>query len=139
MDDFDIFYCNFTIQSFFAMAVGSGQTYTASEVLHILQEREECEDSVRNLVSSLDLDAESEDGDNPEGDGTLEDGSVMLIPPEFLNPGAMELIFHTINATSPAERDSLLLEESEFSAQTFFKETTIEDTGLYANDSTCIA
>ncbi len=38
--------------------------------------------SVRNLVSFPDLDAGSENGDNPEGNGTFADVSAVLVPQE---------------------------------------------------------
>ena len=68
----------------------------------------------RNLVSFLGLDAGSKNGYNPEGSDTLADGSGMLVPHGHLSLGSMELLLHTINAMTPAERDSLLLEESDF-------------------------
>ncbi len=59
----------------------------------------------------MDLDARSENGDKPEGNGTVTDGSGMLVLHEQLSLGGMELLLHTINAIYPTKKDSLLLHE----------------------------
>ncbi len=64
----------------------------------------------------MNLDAGSENGDNPEGNCTLADGSAILVPQEYLSLGDMELLL-TINAITLAEKDSLLLEEPDFYLQ----------------------
>ena len=87
------------------------RTFTASEVLDLLEDQELFED-VDYLVSSVDLDVEREDDDLPEGDGFGSDGSATLIPPEYLNPEATQLLAEGIGASTPAEKDSLLYSNS---------------------------
>ena len=45
------------------------KTYTVSEVLELLEGEELLEDDVSDIVCTVDLNAESEDSDVPEGDG----------------------------------------------------------------------
>ena len=57
----------------------SSWTLTAEEVLALLDQQEELEDAF-----GVDLDAESEDEDLPEGDFTDQDGTRALVQPELL-------------------------------------------------------
>ena len=75
--------CDYIIESFETMAVQNEKAYTANEVLQLLEQNKECEDAVGNLICITDMDAESEDEDSPEDDGTLADGSTMLVPAEY--------------------------------------------------------
>ena len=90
--------------------------YTVSEVLELLEGEELLEDDVSDIVCTVDLNAESEDSDVPEGDGTDCDGSAVLVPSEYLDSEAMQIIANGIDGSSPAERDSLLLTDSEQSS-----------------------
>ena len=72
---FNLFFGNPTIENVCVMAV---RTFTASEVLDLLEDQEQLEDEVDNLVSSVNLDAESEDDDLPEGNGFGSDRSATL-------------------------------------------------------------
>ena len=65
--------------------------YTASEVLELMEDEELLDNDVDDIVSAVDLDAESEDGDCPEGDGVDSEGSTVLLPNEYLNPEAVVL------------------------------------------------
>ena len=63
----------------------AGSTYTAAEVLKLLENNEQMEDEVSSLLNTVDFDAESDDEDFAEGDGVTGDGSAMLLPPEYLD------------------------------------------------------
>ncbi len=60
--------------------------------------------AVRNLVRFWDLDAGSENGDNTEGNGTVTDGSAILVPHKHLSLEGMELLLHTINVLLHLQR-----------------------------------
>ena len=53
-----------SIESFLAMAASTSRTYTAEDVLALLDQPK----IVDELLSTVDLDTESEDEDCPEGD-----------------------------------------------------------------------
>lgn len=92
----------------------SSRLYNATEVLQLLGESELLEDELRDAV---DLDAESEDEDSPEDDGTDIDGSPMLLPRKYLAPELLEIAVQSFHNYSPAERDSLLLTDSDLNAE----------------------
>ena len=52
----------------------------------------------------------------------------MLVPAEYLTPGSMGSILHTIDVSTPAERKSLLLVDLDFSDENL-KEATIGNAG----------
>ena len=56
------------------------------------------------------MEAEGEDEDQPECDGTSADGSPLLIPHEYLAPGILELAVQIMSVPLPA---SLLLSDEE--------------------------
>ena len=87
--------------------------YTASEVLELIEDEKLLDNDVDDIVSALDLDAESEDGDCPEGDGVDSEGSTVLLQNKNLNPEAVVLFAEGTGDLSPAERDSLLFSDSE--------------------------
>ena len=102
------------------MATSSGtggagsRMYTADEVLALLEDQEEFETQLGELTSfAIDLDGESEDDDEIQGDGTRSDGSQLLLNAEFLTPDGAALIAHSLNSPLPSERDSILLADSE--------------------------
>ena len=64
-------------------------------------------------MSAVDLDGESADNDEPQGDGTEPDGSQLLLDAEVIRPDSGALISLPLNTPSPAERDSMLLLDSE--------------------------
>ena len=99
------------------MASRSSRSYSTSKVLLLLED-EECLDEAVSLIDSADLEGVSEDEDSPQGDGFLEDGSTLLVPSEYLAPGGLEIL-QTIEPTTPAERQSLLLQDPEFSEECF--------------------
>ena len=100
------------------MSSRNSRSYSTSEVLLLLEQDEECLDEAVNLIGSADLEGESEDKDSPQGDGFLEDGSTLLVPSECLAPGGLEIL-QTLEPTTPAERQSLLLQDPEFSEECF--------------------
>ena len=73
----------------------AASTYTAAEVLKLLEDNEQMEDEVSSLLNTVDLDAESDDEDFAEGDGVTGDGSAMLLPPEYLIPDESHLVFES--------------------------------------------
>ena len=94
----------------------AGSTYTAAEVLNLLEDNEQMEDEVSSLLNTVDLDAESDDEDFAEGDGVTGDGSAMLLPPEYLIPVKV----------LPAERDSPFFSDSDTEQS---EESNDDDTG----------
>ena len=58
------------------MAASTSRTYTAEDVLALLDQQE-----IVELLSTVDLDAESEDEDCPEGDFSDLDGNQLLLQP----------------------------------------------------------
>ena len=104
----------------------AGSTYTAAEVLKLLEDNEQMEDEVSSLLNTVDLDAESDDEDFAEGDGVTGDGSAMLLPPEYLIPDASHLVFESIGDILPAERDSLFFSDSDTEQS---EESSDDDTG----------
>lgn len=78
-------------------------------------------------LDAADLEAESVDEDSAEGDGFSNDGSAMLLPPEYLNPEASHLLLESIGDILPAEKDSLLLSDSVDEEE--FNEEVRNDTG----------
>ena len=92
-----------------ASSASSLRMYSASEVLAILDDQEDFEEELGELVSAVDLDGESDDGEEVQGDGTLADGSQLLLDAEVLAPDSAALISLALNSPSPAERDSMLL------------------------------
>lgn len=91
----------------------SSRMYSASEVLAILDDQEDFEAELGELVPAVDLDGESDDGDEVQGDGSQEDGSQILLDVEVLAPDSVSLIALALDLPSPAERDSMLLLDSE--------------------------
>lgn len=87
--------------------------FRASEVLAFLDDQEDFEAEFSELASTVDLDGESEDDDEPQGDGTQPDGSQVLLDTEALGPDSGALIALVLNTPSPAERDSMLLLDPE--------------------------
>ena len=100
------------------MSSRNSRSYSTSEVLLLLEQDEECLDEAVNRIGSADLEGESEDEDSPQGDGFLEDGSTLLVASEYLAPGGLEIL-QTIQPTTPALRQSLLLQDLEFSEECF--------------------
>ena len=98
------------------MAGSSSRMFSASEVLAFLDNQEDFEAELGDLASTVDLDGESEDDDEPQGDGTQSDGSQMLLDAQVLGPDSGALIALTLNTPSPAERDSMLLLDPELEA-----------------------
>ena len=74
---------------------------------------EDFEAELGELVSAVDLDGESDDGDEAQGESSQEDDSQVLLDAEILVPNCASLIALTLNSASPAERDSMLLLEPE--------------------------
>jgi len=64
-----------------------------------------------SLISSGDLEGDSEDNDSPQGDGYFVDRSTLLVPSEYLAPGGLERL-QTIQPATPAERQPLLLQDT---------------------------
>ena len=96
--------CMVTMHSFLAMAT-SPRTLTAEEVLlTLLDQQEELEDAL-----GVDLDAESEDEDLPEGDLTDRDGTQALVQPELLAGSGFSLVAQAFDYLEPSQMDSLLL------------------------------
>ncbi len=102
------------------------KTYTTGEVVDLLDSHEFMEDHMMSSLDAADLDGESEDGDCAEGDGFAGDGSAMLLPPEYLSAEASHLLLDSIGDILPAERDSLLMSESE---EDEFNEVSSDSTG----------
>ena len=57
----------------------------------------------------VDLVGESEDEDEPVGDGAWSDGSQILLDAEVLDPDSGAFILLTLNSPLPVERDSIML------------------------------
>ena len=91
---------------------GSSRQYSAQEVLSLLQHQELFEDEFGDQAFSVDLDGESEDGEEPEGDFTSLDGAQQLIAVEYLAPESA-VVFSQSQDLPPAERDSMLLLDPE--------------------------
>jgi len=53
------------------MASRSSESYSTGDVLALLEQDEKCLAEAANLISSGDLEGESEDNDSPQGDGIL--------------------------------------------------------------------
>ena len=83
------------------------KTYYSVEVLELLENKELLENEVEQRISVVDLDAESEYGKTPEGDGVDADGSTMLVPNKYPSVDLSTVVGNS----SPAERDSLLLDD----------------------------
>lgn len=82
-----------------------GETLSAEDVLHWLEIQESFQDQY-----CANLDDESSDEDNPEGDFTTNNGQRMLIDTDMLTGKAFEKLSEF---STPAERDSLLLCDEE--------------------------
>ena len=96
------------------MAASTSRTYTTDDVIAILDQQELYEDE---LGSSVDLDAESEDEDLPEGDFLTADGTQSLIQPEILINESSLMISGTLCSPEAAERDSVLLLDPDLCAE----------------------
>ena len=83
---------------------------TADYVLALLSQQEELEDAL-----TVDLDAESEDDDSPEGDFTDHDGTQTLVQPELLASSGFSLVAQAFDYQEPSQRDSLLLLDQDLS------------------------
>ncbi len=79
-------------------------TYTALEVAALLEQRDDCEDECLE-----DLDEESEDEYQPEGDFTGSDGCQTLVDPLLLDSSSAQMVAMLESLPDPAERDSALL------------------------------
>lgn len=79
----------------------------------LLQHQDDFEAELSELASKMDLDGESEDDDECQGDGTQPNGSQVLLDAHVLGPDSRTLISLALNVPSPAERDSVLLLDSE--------------------------
>ena len=82
----------------------SSQTLTAEEVLALLDQQEELEDAL-----GVDLDAESEDEDLPEGGFTDQDDTQALVQPELLAESGFSLVAQAFDYPEPSKMHSLLL------------------------------
>ena len=82
----------------------SSRTLTAEVVLALLDQQEELEDAL-----GVDLDAESEDEDLPEGDFADQDGTQALVQPELLTGSGFSLVAQAFDHPEPSQMDSLLL------------------------------
>lgn len=87
------------------MAASTSRTYTAEDVLALLDQQEAFEDE---LASTVDLDGESDGEDCPEGDFLDLDGNQLLLQPEVLASQSSLLISQALSCPQPAERDSIL-------------------------------
>ena len=87
--------------------------YTAQEILTFLDDQEDFEAELGELASTVDLYGESNDSDEVQGDGAFEDGSQCLLDAEVLAPDSGALIALALNSPSPAERDTVLLFDSD--------------------------
>lgn len=80
------------------------RTLSAEEVLTILDQQEEIEGAF-----GVDLDAESEDEDFPEGDFTDLNGTQTLVQPELLSKSGFSLVAQAFDYPEPSQMDSILL------------------------------
>ena len=78
------------------------EMFTTEDVLTLLDQQEDVEDELR-----VDLDAESEDEDSPEGDFTTSDGIETLVQPELLVRN-LSLVVDALDRQEPSQRDSVL-------------------------------
>ena len=79
-------------------------TYTADEVLALLEQRDECEEECL-----MDLDEESDGDYPPEGDFAGSDGCQALVDPFLLESGSAQIVSILESCPEPAQRDSVLL------------------------------
>ena len=92
-------------RKFLAMAASTSRTYTAEDVLALLDQQE----IVDELLSTVDLDTESEDKDCPEaGDFSDLDRNQLLLQPELHASHSSLMISQALSCPQPAERDSVL-------------------------------
>ena len=87
--------------------------YSATEVLALLEAQEDFEAELGELASAIDLEGESNYGDEVQGDGMESDGTHLLLDSEVLAPENSIFIALALNSPSPAERDSMLLLDPE--------------------------
>lgn len=86
----------------------SSRALSTEDVLALLDQQEELEDTLL-----AELDAESDDGDLPEGDFTDSDGTQTLVQPELLSSNGFLLVSQALDSPEPAQRDSLLLSDQD--------------------------
>ena len=98
------------------MAGESSRTFSASEVLAFLEGEEDFEDELSERSFLVDLDGESDDDDKAEGDGNWSDSSQVLVDTEIVTPDSGALISLVLNSPAPAERDSMLLQDTDLCA-----------------------
>ena len=86
---------------------------STEEVLALLDQQEELEDTLL-----AELDAESDDGDLPEGDFMSSDGTQTLVQPELLSSSGISIASQVLDSPEPAQRDSLLLLDQDLCDET---------------------
>ena len=82
------------------MASSSSRTYSAQEVIDLLQECELMDEEIENDMTAMDQDAESEDEDRPQSDGSNMNGTVALVPSEYLASNVADIMFQGIKCSS---------------------------------------
>ena len=87
------------------MAHSSSRLFSAAEVCELLEDSDT--DEFENV--SLDLNRESEDGEDQAGDCTDATGSQCLLSGDILTTDSSLLQSFALNNSDPSQRDSLLL------------------------------
>ena len=92
---------------------GRSRALSTEEVLALLDQQEELEDTLL-----AELDAESDDEDLPEADFMSSDGTQTLVQPELLSSSGISLAAQVLDSPEPAQRDSLLLLDQDLCDET---------------------
>ena len=92
-----------------AMAMSSSRLFSVEEVHQILDDHEMLDNEIHSIMSSVNIDSESNDEtDYPQGD-FLDEDEPALLPSFLLKPEIPDMYFDSIkNGVFPAKRDSLL-------------------------------
>ena len=91
------------------MASSNSRMYSASEVPSLLEGQEDLEEELGAQTCTVNLDTESDDDDQAQGDGTQFDSSQVLVDAQVLGPESGSMMSLVLNSPLPAERDSMLL------------------------------
>lgn len=90
------------------MVVSSSRNYSTSEVLDLLEDNQLFEAEIGDLLCTVNLDAERNGEDKPEGDCIASKGSQQLLPSEYLAPpDSTTPILHTLKVFLDQVKDSL--------------------------------
>ena len=92
------------------MAMSSSRMFSVEVVYQILDDHEMLDNEIHSIMSSVNIDSESNDEtDYPQGD-FLDEDEPALLPSLLLKPDIADMYFDSMkkNGVFPAERDSLL-------------------------------